>query len=46
MEQKKTNSNGAARHIIMMWKEIDRFLEEWTRNFIDEIEKKKRINVN
>ncbi len=46
MEQKKRNSKEAAGQFVSIWKEIDRFLEDWTRNFIDEIEKQKRTNVN
>jgi len=40
------NSNGAAGHFLMILKEIDRTIEIWIRNFIEEIEEQKTQNIN
>lgn len=46
MEKRKRNSKDAAGHFLMLLKEIDRSIEIWIRNFIEEIEKQKTKNVN
>jgi len=40
------SSKGAGGHFLMMLKDVDRQIEMWIRNFIEEIEEKQTNNIN